>query len=50
MVHVREIVTRQKKCVTTVVLYDVKETNSEAIDPTFWLLQVYIENNEEVRD
>ena len=50
MVHVHEIVTRRKTCVATVVLYDVEETNSEAIDPTLWLLQVYIENIEELQD
>ena len=33
----------KKKSAATVVLDGVEETNSEAIDPTSWVLQIYIE-------
>ena len=40
----------KQNCAATVVLGGVEETNSEAIDPTLWLLQVYIETIEELQD
>ena len=39
----------KQNCVANVVLDDVEETNSEAIYPTSWVLQVYIEHIEKKR-